>query len=446
VARLHEEPGVLHAVIDEALALGELGLVVSGWFHAPAVAPRAVTVVTAEGVEHDVTAGWARVYREDVLARVGRPRDRQENLGFLCALPLPTVRGELRLLRFDLGPAGDRWLRLPTERIVVPGAALAQEILGRMRAPERLRGQLFGILDGGFGRFIERVVAAEPRAGVAVQERQFGTAPVEPRVSVIVPLYGRFDFVRHQLAQFAADAEFDHVDLIYVIDDPSIAAATLEHGAHYHPVFGRAFRMLACARNLGFAGANNVGVRHARADTVVLLNSDVIPQQPGWTGALLRALGELPQAGVVGPLLEFHDGGVQHAGMVPRHDPALPGFVMNAHPGKGQPWRGGSEPVAQRLMTGACLCLRKADYLAAGGLDEGYLVGDFEDSDLCMGLRARGLRAWLLPHTRLWHLERQSQNAGAISAERQLLTLYNAWRYRRRILDGVIADPEAVEA
>jgi GT2 family glycosyltransferase len=132
--------------------------------------------------------------------------------------------------------------------------------------------------------------------------------------------------------------------------------------------------------------------------------------------------------------------------MVPRHDPALPGFVMNAHPGKGQPWRGGSEPVAQRLMTGACLCLRKADYLAAGGLDEGYLVGDFEDSDLCMALRARGLRAWLLPQLRLWHLERQSQNADSVSAQRQLLTLYNAWRYRRRILDGVIADPEAVEA
>ena len=81
-----------------------------------------------------------------------------------------------------------------------------------------------------------------------------------------------------------------------------------------------------------------------------------------------------------------------------RRDPSLPGFVMNAHPGKGQPWRGGPDPQPRVLMTGACMCLRVADYHAAGGLDEGYLVGDFEDSDLCMALRARGLRAWLLPH------------------------------------------------
>ena len=40
--------------------------------------------------------------------------------------------------------------------------------------------------------------------------------PPSPDVSVIVPLYGRCDFLRYQLAHFADDPDFARVDLIYV--------------------------------------------------------------------------------------------------------------------------------------------------------------------------------------------------------------------------------------
>jgi GT2 family glycosyltransferase len=85
--------------------------------------------------------------------------------------------------------------------------------------------------------------------------------------------------------------------------------------------------------------------------------------------------------------------------------------------------------------------LDKALYLEMGGLDEGYVIGDFEDSDLCLALRKRGKRLWLVPEAKLWHLERQSQNLESISGYRQLLTLFNGWRFYRKIRDGKIADP-----
>jgi GT2 family glycosyltransferase len=94
-------------------------------------------------------------------------------------------------------------------------------------------------------------------------------------------------------------------------------------------------------------------------------------------------------------------------------------------------------------MTAACLMLRKRDYEEAGGLDEGYVVGDFEDSDLCLALRKRGKRLWLVPSIKLWHLERQSQGERAAAASRWLLTLFNSWRYQDKIRRGLIADPEA---
>jgi GT2 family glycosyltransferase len=97
------------------------------------------------------------------------------------------------------------------------------------------------------------------------------------------------------------------------------------------------------------------------------------------------------------------------------------------------------------MLTAACLMLSRENYLSVGGLDEGYLVGDFEDSDLCLSLRKLGYRLWLVPEARLWHLERQSVSLSGAATTRQMITLYNGWRYRQKILCGELVDPCAVE-
>jgi GT2 family glycosyltransferase len=438
-----EEPGLFHCFIDYAFPLGERGLFVVGWFVCSAGPVHGLHVLTSEGAELDILPSLTRLYRADVLATVESRFVRDNMLGFLCLVPLPVAPDDRVVLRFDLGAVGERRVRVPTHRVSIPGVALAKELLWSIPSADRLRPVLHEVFESGLGDLIESLVAAEPQQKPVVRERQFGEPPVAPCASVVVPLYGRFDFLRHQLAHFADDPEFSDIDLIYVVDDPTIIGAVHDYAAHYHPIFGRPFRLISCGRNLGFAGANNLGVAHARAATLVLLNSDVIPQHAGWVGQLIDALATLPRAGAVAPLLQFGDGGVQHAGMLPRRDPALPGFLMNTHPMKGQPWRGGDSPSWQALLTGACLCLRRADYEACGGFDEGYLVGDFEDSDLCLRLRGLGHDLWLIPGARLWHLERQSQVIDSIEGPRALITLFNAWRYERKIRRGELIDPES---
>ena len=98
------------------------------------------------------------------------------------------------------------------------------------------------------------------------------------------------------------------------------------------------------------------------------------------------------------------------------------------------------------MLTAACLMVRTDDYRKTGGLDEGYVVGDFEDSDLCLKLRNMGKRLYLAPKVRLWHMERQSQNTAEIAGSRQLITLFNGWRYRRKIDRGELADPRQTDA
>ena len=90
-----------------------------------------------------------------------------------------------------------------------------------------------------------------------------------------------------------------------------------------------------------------------------------------------------------------------------------------------------------QALTGACVLMARELYLRVGGLDEGYIRGDFEDSDLCLKVRALGLKPYLVPDARLYHLERQSQGLRAQVTTRMLLTLFNCWRHSRRWDDAI---------
>jgi GT2 family glycosyltransferase len=440
-----ERSGTVVAAIDRAYPLGEAGLLMFGWMFIPKTQPRSITVRSEEGAV-DVTGEFSTTLRTDV-AQHYRPRYPHINewCGFICRVPMPTRAGDGRSLCFDFGEMGEIWLKVPTEKSDASGLELMKEILGMVPAPDRMRHKLYEVFDNGLGHALEAVNTARPRFSGRVDVRQFGEPVSNPEISVIVPLYGRFDFLRHQLAQFSDDAEFAAVDLIYVVDDPSILSQTLELAARYHPLFKVPFRLAWYGENRGFAGANNIGVSLALSEYLMLLNSDVIPQHAGWLGILKAALDTLPDAGAVGPLLQFGDNSIQHAGMYPRTDAALPGFSLNTHKGMGAAWEGGDAPGEHPMLTAACLMVRTRDYREVGGFDEGYVIGDFEDSDLCLALRKQGKRLWLAPEARLWHLERQSQNLSNAMGQRQMITLFNGWRYSNKIRTGDLCDPMGVE-
>jgi GT2 family glycosyltransferase len=161
------------------------------------------------------------------------------------------------------------------------------------------------------------------------------------------------------------------------------------------------------------------------------LNSDVFPNAPGDFDDLAARLEADPGLGAVGPLLLFEDGAIQHQGMEFERLAAFCDMHFPFHPGKGLLPTADTGLRVAPAITGACMILRRAELETLGGLDPAFLVGDFEDSDLCLRLAASGKRVAVDHGVRMHHLERQSQ-AGSEQRWRMNLTLYNAWTHEQR--------------
>src|SRR5690606_7717458 len=147
-------------------------------------------------------------------------------------------------------------------------------------------------------------------------------------------------------------------------------------------------------------------------------------------------LSRLPAHSVIGPKLIYADESLQHAGMYFRRLEIS--HWQNMHYFKGY---GRDLPVAQverevPAVTGALMVLRKADFLAVGGFTSDYVIGDYEDSDLCLKLRAKGGTCLYMPSATLFHFERQSMQG---SDEDLGSTIYNEALHTERWNDAIEA-------
>jgi GT2 family glycosyltransferase len=281
-----------------------------------------------------------------------------------------------------------------------------------------------------------------------VEMLKYGQSPKNPLVSIIIPLFGRADFVEHQLLEFDRDPWLkQHAEILYILDDPTITEEFQNSARTLYRLYQVPFQAIWGSANRGFSGANNLGAKHARGQYLLFMNSDVFPQAPGWLNPLVETLVNNDQMGAVAPRLVFLDGSIQHAGMVFKHREDL-NIWINHHPNMGLDPKLDPQKEISKVpaVTGACLLLRRSDFDRVAGWDTGYLVGDFEDSDLCLKLCTIGLEIAYNPNVQLIHLERQSFKLLGEGDFRTRVTIYNAARHQRRWESLIASNNESISS
>lgn len=264
---------------------------------------------------------------------------------------------------------------------------------------------------------------------------EYGNLPENPKLSIIVPLYGRVDFIEFQNAVFSTDKDFlENVELIYVLDDPDRFLKDIYNICErVYSIYDVPMKLITYDYNLGYARANNVGVKYASADMILLLNSDVFPKTKGWVSEILNKYKQLTNPGVLGFKLLYEDESIQHVGMKFKKEKHLGNMWINYHPFKGMPDIDKKEKIEEKeAVTGACMLIEKKKYFEVGGFSENYVLGDFEDSDLCLKLKNKGYKIYYSSKPEFYHLERQSQNLFDDTNWKFKITVFNCWQQMKK--------------
>lgn len=254
-----------------------------------------------------------------------------------------------------------------------------------------------------------RAVAGAAAHRVRVVPTNGGT---EPRVSIIIPTRDAPEMLGRCLQSIYERSSYKQFEVV-LVDNESENREAIALTRRY-PV-----RRVYLNSPFNYSRANNLGVRHATGECLLFLNNDTEVITDDWLEQLVYYACQ-PDVGAAGGLLLYPDRTVQHAGIVlglrGTADHVMRGFP---HDSDGY---AGSLACAREVsaVTGACLMVRRALYEQVGGFNEHFFT-HYQDVDLCLKLRALGLRNLYVPGATLVHYESVTRKAYYDLVDRNLL-------------------------
>ncbi|MCX2479523.1 glycosyltransferase family 2 protein [Pedobacter sp. MC2016-15] len=159
-------------------------------------------------------------------------------------------------------------------------------------------------------------------------------------------------------------------------------------------------------QNLGFAGGNNLGIRKASGDYLLLLNNDT-EITAGLIETLTAELDNNPEIGLISPLLLYYDAPevIQYAGFTEMNyltcrNSVIGGMELN----KGQ-YDGQSRETG--FCHGAAMMCRTADLQTVGMMEEQFFLY-YEELDWCEKFKRAGKKIWFTGNATVYHKESMS--------------------------------------
>jgi O-antigen biosynthesis protein len=249
-----------------------------------------------------------------------------------------------------------------------------------------------------------------------------------PLVSIIIPVYGKLAYTVTCLKSLACESCGFGIEVIVVDDcspDDSFDSLRKVEG----------IRLVRNEVNLGFIGACNAGAALAQGDYLCFLNNDTAVQA-GWLDALMATFEQFPDCGLVGAKLIYPDGRLQEAGGIIFNDGA--GWNYGRFDDPNDPRY--DYPREVDYCSGAAIVLSRELFAELGGFDTHYAPAYYEDTDLAFKVRARGLKVYYQPASRVVHYEGISSGTDTSSGIKRF-QLVNHEKFKQRWADALKQQP-----
>ncbi len=223
---------------------------------------------------------------------------------------------------------------------------------------------------------------------------QGGIRDVHPKVSIIIVSYNNQELTFACIESVLRNSMYPSIEVIVIDNASTDGSAEALPGLADDRV-----RVILNRENVGFAAANNQGLRVATGEFQVLLNNDtVVPR--GWLPRMLRHLEE-PQIGLAVAVTNF-------SGNESRIDVPY-STIEEMHPFAEEYMReheGARFDI--RVAAMYCVGMRRDVYTLIGPLDEEFAIGMFEDDDYSHRARLAGFRVVCLEDVYVHHIGQAS--------------------------------------
>lgn len=317
---------------------------------------------------------------------------------------------------YEMLAAGKPVVSVPIPEV----AALAPLVWLASDAAEFEREIAAALREGAEAADQRRAFAREQTWSARVAELEPATAAAFPRASIVIVTYNNVEINALCFETLFGRMDWPNAEVIVVDNasqDGTVALLRELESRHAN------LRVICDDRNLGFAPANNVGLKQASGEFIVLLNNDTVTPR-GWLAALIRHLVARPSIGLIGPVSNAvgNEAKIDVGYTDVRDMPAWAAKYVRAHDG---------ETFSIRMLGMFCVAMRRAVFEQVGPLDERFAVGMFEDDDYSRRVRDLGLELVCARDAFVHHWQKASFRLLGDEAYERLFN-ENRQRYREK--------------
>jgi GT2 family glycosyltransferase len=265
-----------------------------------------------------------------------------------------------------------------------------------------------------------RVVLEAPIPAESNSKSSEPAVGVSPLVSIVIVTFNNLVVTKLCLNSLLVNTDYPNYEVIVVdncSDEETVAFLKAVSDLHSR------VKVIFNNRNLGFAPANNQGLKAAAGDIFILLNNDTIVP-PGWLGRLVKHL-EDQKIGLLGPVTNR----IGNEAEIETSYQTYGEFLQFAEDYTG--WHQG-ELFDIPMLCMYCLAMRRDTYDNLGPLDEQYEIGMLEDDDYSMRARAANYRVVCAEDVFVHHFGQASFGNLFASGEYSRLLKTNQRRFEKK--------------
>ncbi|PCJ28243.1 MAG: hypothetical protein COA96_01680 [SAR86 cluster bacterium] len=236
-----------------------------------------------------------------------------------------------------------------------------------------------------------------------------------PMVSIVIPTTGNLKFVKPCIESIRDKTEYQNFEIIVLDNGRGAHPQGIDYIANLQDP---TIKLIECDQAFNWSRLNNIGVEHSKGELLLFLNDDIEVLNTDWLGELVRQAVR-SDVGVVGSLLLYPNGAIQHAGVfLVDHGGGARHLFHKIVPDSGNYQNLDLVVRETSAVTGACMMIDREKFIALGKFDENLPIAG-NDIDLCLRAIDSGYRNVWTPYSKLIHHESVSRKNTPILKDEQ---------------------------